>query len=324
MKNIFLHGTPFLFVFSMVSCGDNPTKFTSPDAYRVIVKVSGTGADRVKELIKQAQKSDAEAVAVESGMSPAEEAQIAEQIAKEMASAVPPESGAAQPANPASAPAGGTSAVSPPVSGSPESPSAGSNQSSANSSPAAPSTQVSNPMPPSSVPQVSNQPPAAAPPAATAEPFRVKPAQSLGQFAGRLDKFRQGCADTLKVPLSKVKFLSDSEKFAADEVLLIAIDKGLSLTTSLQGASLHGVCVYAAKGSTVSIDAGDTKLNGILSFQSGARNKTTFSFGAKGRVESALVLFAGSQNSTVFSASKISSCNAPVLVKFGAGSLTCQ
>ncbi|NBW81355.1 hypothetical protein EBR21_06340, partial [bacterium] len=65
-------------LYSLVSCGDKATQFSSPDSYRVSFSMSGTGVDRAKQLAEQASKAGADGVVLESGMTAAEDAQAAE------------------------------------------------------------------------------------------------------------------------------------------------------------------------------------------------------------------------------------------------------
>jgi SAM-dependent methyltransferase len=59
----------------LISCGDKPTQFSSPDSYRSFYALEGTALDKTKRISKAIESADASAVVkVESGMSKSEEA----------------------------------------------------------------------------------------------------------------------------------------------------------------------------------------------------------------------------------------------------------
>lgn len=296
-------------LFSLASCSDTATQFTSPAGYRVSVVVSGSGVDRLRQLSEQAHKGGGDSVVIESGMTAAEEQESADAVAKEIAKAIA---------------AGGTSPQSgdavPPAEAAPATNSSTGNAPAGNEPAAGAPSGISSgvaapvPVPATPTPEVKS----------TSSPFRMLPIEGLGRVAGRVDKFKQACAESLQVPLTKVKSTSEAAGLASDEVLLIVLDRGLSLDTSLQGEALHGVCIFTGRGAVVNINAGNVKLNGVLSYQSGARNTTTFSFGEKGKLEAAIATFSGANNNLTLKSSKISSCSAPVVLKLGAGIVGCQ
>ncbi|MFZ9521658.1 MAG: hypothetical protein ACO3A4_14385 [Silvanigrellaceae bacterium] len=63
-----------LAVVGLVSCGDKPTQFSSPDSYRAFYALEGSALDKTKQIKKAMESGDASAVVkVESGMSKSEE-----------------------------------------------------------------------------------------------------------------------------------------------------------------------------------------------------------------------------------------------------------
>lgn len=156
------------------------------------------------------------------------------------------------------------------------------------------------------------------------ELFLIKPVESIGKVAGNVKKFITACAESMRVEEEKIKIASDGDSLGETDVLLVVIDKGLAIETKLNGNSIRGVCIYSSQGSKVTVNAGNTKVGGLLSYQAGANNETTITFGTNGKLDSGMATFSGSKNKVAAKSAKLTSCDKPYVLRLGAGTFGCE
>ncbi|MEY2987871.1 MAG: hypothetical protein RJB13_1392, partial [Pseudomonadota bacterium] len=72
------------------------------------------------------------------------------------------------------------------------------------------------------------------------------------------------------------------------------------------------------------VNAGNTKVGALLSYQAGANNEATISFGTDGKLDSGMATFSGSKNKVVANSAKLTSCDKPYVLRLGAGTFECQ
>ena len=172
------------------------------------LNVAGTGVDRLKELSEGLSGADGEGIEIASGMSAEEETALAGEISDALADAL------AELGSDTSSPSGQDNTPSSPSTGSQST-----NTSSGDSTDSGSNT--------------------------SAELFLIKPVESIGKVAGNVKKFMTACADSMKVDTDKIKIASNGGSLGASEVLLVVIDKDLTIETTLNGSSIRGVCVFS-------------------------------------------------------------------------------
>ncbi|MFZ9519413.1 MAG: hypothetical protein ACO3A4_02950 [Silvanigrellaceae bacterium] len=322
-------------LFALVSCGDKPTQFSSPDSYRVAFSMSGTGVDRVQQLKQQAEAQGAAAVVLETGMSSSENAEALDDFARQLAEAAE------------TAPAPSTSSGSTDGGGGTGGTAGGSTPSTNDGGSGTNNTGDGGGTGGSSMPSTdgggtggssggttntssggSSGGSSSTTTAPLQIPFDTKMIERLGQVAGGgLDKFKSACAYAMKIEESKVILAGSTGSVTKDQVLMIVYDGRGELNVPLSGQEIHGVCISSANGSKVNVDASNIKVKGVFTFEQGKSNATSVAFGATGKMDSALAGAIGNGNSVVLKSPKVS-CVEPAVKSFGSGnnkpSLTCQ
>ena len=251
------------------------------------LNVAGTGVDRLKELSEGLSGADGEGIEIASGMSAEEETALAGEISDALADAL------AELGSDTSSPSGQDNTPSSPSTGSQST-----NTSSGDSTDSGSNT--------------------------SAELFLIKPVESIGKVAGNVKKFMTACADSMKVDTDKIKIASNGGSLGASEVLLVVIDKDLTIETTLNGSSIRGVCIFSSQRARVTINADDTKIGALLTYQLGSNNEATLSFGSEGKLDSGMATFSGSKNKVTTRSAKLTSCEKPYAIKLGSGSFECQ
>ncbi len=318
----------------LVSCGDKPTQFSSPDSYRSMYVIEGTSLDKTKKIRAAMESADAKAVVkVDSGMTESEQS-IADSVFEAILSKFFPEDSGAPGSASTIDPSGGTT------------PEIAQNSGDAEAARASTDAAAQAAAAQAAVTEAASKAAVSAATKAAAETAAKKAAEDISKSIRESEKnkyaqkteeekreddederdfeddkelsemsvpkikigddansFKEACRQTFKIKAEdekkKMVIGGDSKgKLSSDSVLVIVANQG-TLTVKPEAKKIRGICVFASNQASVNLVVGKTKITGLFIYERGNANKVDVSFNEGGKFKNGMAVVSGTKDNSL-------------------------